>query len=110
MVLSGAEHAVVDPAKVRDYLLSHEHPIGRFKAIFFESLGYLQTDWPRLQSDLMDLCRSRDAIEGQDSQFGRKYLVRGTLKGPSGRQAQVVSVWVVLVGEQFPRFVTAYPG
>ena len=101
---------MVDPAKVRDYLLSHEHPIGRFKAIFFESLGYKQADWPRLQSDLLDLCRSRDAIEGQHSEFGRKYEVGGSLKGPSGRQAQVVSVWVVLVGEQFPRFVTAYPG
>ena len=110
MLLPGAEHAVVDAAKVRDYLLSHEHPIGRFKAVFFESLGYAQVDWPRLQLDLLALCRGGDAVEGQASQFGRKYEVRGTLKGPSGRPAEVVTVWVVLVGEDFPRFVTAYPG
>jgi len=110
MVLPGTEHAVVDAAKIRDYLLSHEHPIGRFKAVFFESLGYAQIDWTRLQSDLLDLCRSSDAVEGQASQFGRKYEVRGTLKGPSGRHAEVVTVWVVLVGEDAPRFVTAYPG
>jgi hypothetical protein len=110
MVLPGAEHAVVDAAKVRDYLLSHELPIGRFKAVFFESLGYTQVDWPRLQIDQLGLCRNRDAVDRQASQFGRKHEVRGTLKGPSGRQAEIVTVWVVLVGEEFPRFVTAYPG
>jgi hypothetical protein len=46
MVLSGAEHAVVDAAKIRDYLLSHAHPIGRFKGVFFEALGYVHSDWP----------------------------------------------------------------
>ena len=35
MKLPRAEHAVVEDAKVRDYLLSREHPVGRFKAAFF---------------------------------------------------------------------------
>jgi hypothetical protein len=110
MMLPGAERAVIDASKVRDYLLSHEHPIGRFKAVFFESLGYAQSDWTRLQAALLDLGRSRDAVEGQASQFGRKYEVRGSLIGPSGRRADVVTVWVVLTGDDTPRFVTAYPG
>ncbi len=110
MMLPGAERAAVDVAKIRDYLLSHEHPIGRFKAVFFESLGYAQSDWTRLQAALLDLARTRDAVEGQASQFGQKYQVRGSLIGPSGRQADIVTVWVVLAGEDFPRLVTAYPG
>jgi hypothetical protein len=110
MVLPGAEHAVVDAAKVRDYLLSHEHPVGRFKAVFFEALGYASTDWTRLQADLLALCRSANVVEGHASPFGRKYEVRGTLQGPSGRSAEVVTVWVVLIGEGVPRFVTAFPG
>ena len=28
---------------------------------------------------------------------------------PSGNSAVVVSIWVVRVGEEVPRFVTAYP-
>jgi hypothetical protein len=40
----GAEHAIVDAAKVRDYLLSHEHPVGRFKAVFFEAFDYTRAD------------------------------------------------------------------
>jgi hypothetical protein len=40
MKLPGADRAIVDAAKVRDYLLSPEHPVGRFKAVFFGALGY----------------------------------------------------------------------
>ena len=32
------------------------------------------------------------------------------MQGPSGRIAQIVVVWIILSGEDFPRFVTAYPG
>jgi hypothetical protein len=110
MMLPGSEHAVVDDAKVRDYLLSHEHAVGRFKAVFFEALGYSAAGWTDLRQDLLELCRTGVAAEGQSSQFGRKYEVRGTLQGPSGRRAEVVTIWVILVGENVPRFVTAFPG
>ena len=42
--------------------------------------------------------------------YGQKYLVRGILKGPSGKAAEVVTVWIILSGEGVPRFVTAFPG
>jgi len=42
--------------------------------------------------------------------YGRKYEIRAILKGPNGRAAGVVSIWFVRTGEDFPRFVTAYPG
>ena len=32
MRLPGAQRAIIDAAKVRDYLLSPEHPVGRAKA------------------------------------------------------------------------------
>ena len=40
MKLPNADAATVDDAKVRDYLLSPEHPVGRFKARVFRSAGY----------------------------------------------------------------------
>jgi hypothetical protein len=40
MKLPAAESAIIDEAKVREYLLSTEHPVGRFKARFFIGLGY----------------------------------------------------------------------
>jgi hypothetical protein len=110
MMLPESENAIVDAAKVRDYLLSHEHPVGRFKAVFFEALGYSRNGWSRLQQDLLELGRAGAAVQGQSSDFGRKYEVRGSLQGPSGRRAEVVTVWVILVRENVPRFVTAFPG
>jgi hypothetical protein len=39
-----------------------------------------------------------------------EYEARGTIQRPGGKAAVVVTVWIVLRGEDFPRFVTAYPG
>ena len=40
MQLPWHERAIVEPEKIRDYLLSRAHPVGRIKAAFFESLGF----------------------------------------------------------------------
>lgn len=109
MRLPNVERAVVDPAKVRDYLLSPEHPVGRAKARVFVALGFSRDAWPILHEALL-LHAQGEAELGEESPFGQKYAVRGMLQGPSGRSAQVVSVWIVLIGEAFPRLVTAYPG
>ena len=110
MQLPGAERAVVDPAKVRDYLLSSEHPVGRSKARFFAALGFTRTGWPAFQRILLNVARHDDALEGGETLYGRKYEIHATIVGANGRAAEVVTVWIVLTGEDFPRFVTAYPG
>jgi hypothetical protein len=110
MKLPGGDQAIVDDAKVRDYLLSLEHPVGRFKAVFFASLGYTRDQWQRLQQYLLQLRQSGTVEQGPQSAFGQKYEVRGILQGPSGGRAEIVTVWIVLNGEQSPRFVTAFPG
>lgn len=42
MKLPNATQAIIDEAKLHDYLLSPAHPVGRFKSAFFRSLGYTQ--------------------------------------------------------------------
>jgi len=108
--LPSAERAIVQQAKVCDYLLSMNHPIGRFKAAFFGALGYTIEHWERLQADLLQLAQSGKAVPGQRSLYGQKYEVRGTLVGPSGRRGDLVTVWIVLHGETYPQLVTAFPG
>ena len=110
MKLLAAERAVIAPAKIRDYLLSASHPVGRFKAPFFASLGYTSANWQRLEEDLLSLAVSGDAELGKNSPYGQKYEVRGTLRGPSGRSAGVLTVWIILFGGKVPEFVTAFPG
>jgi hypothetical protein len=104
------DRAVVDPAKLRDYLLSVAHPIGRFKAVFFGSLGYGPNHAVELDRDLRAHVASAVVASVERSPYGQKYVVRGRMKGPAGREADLISVWVVLSGEDYPRFVTAYPG
>ena len=101
---------MVDPAKVRDYLLSPEHPVGRAKAWVFAALGYAGADCPAFRDVLLALARDGEAAPGPATVFGQKWTVRGTLRGPAGRSAPVVTAWIVLAGEDVPRLVTAYPG
>jgi hypothetical protein len=108
-MLPNADLAVVDHAKVRDYLLSSSHPVGRFKAVFFRSLGFTHARWPILQNALLAVARTGQALELSPTDFGRRFEVRDTLVGPNGRSARVVTAWIVRPAEAFPRFVTAYP-
>ena len=110
MLLPNPERAIVDPAKVRDYLLSHEHPDGRAKAAAFERYGYRRSSWEVLQRDLSALALSADAISLGRSTHGQKYLLSARIMGPFGRALFLRTVWIVRWGEDFPRFVTAYPG
>jgi hypothetical protein len=105
-----AERAVVDPEKVRAYLLSPTHPVGRFKAVFFAALGYTDENWVELQRDLLRIALQDAAVQGKFSRFGNKYEVPARLTGPSGRSAAIVTVWMIRHGEAIPRLVTAMPG
>jgi hypothetical protein len=84
--------------------------VGHFKAAFFSSLGYTQRNWRQLETDLRRQHLIKDAALRQETSYGRKYEVHGKMQGPAGKAREVVSVWIILVDEEVPRFVTAYPG
>ena len=109
MKLPNAGHAVVPPEKLRDYLLSTRHPVGQFKARFFAALGYHADEWPVFERDIRGLLAG-DVAKTSMTAYGQKYEVRGTITGPSGRVADIVTVWIVRHGEDFPRLVTVHPG
>lgn len=109
MKLPFADRVVIDPRKLRDYALSPEHPVGRFKASFFSKFGFTVDTWLNLDQELRRLVLWNLAEFGERTAFGQKYLVRGKIKGPVGRAAEITSVWIVLDGEQIPRLVTLYP-
>jgi hypothetical protein len=108
VVLPNSSKAVIAPEKLRDYLLSPIHPIGRYKALFFRTLGYDQTGWQRLETDLRPLA-SLPAELLESTEYGAKYAIIGPLTGLNGRVAEIVTVWIILADEDAPRFVTAYP-
>lgn len=110
MLLPNAERAEIDAAKLRDYLLSPQHPLGRFKARFFGALGFAADRWEELESALRSQHLTQESEPPSYDALGQKFTIRAILKGPNGQSALVVSVWFVRAGETVPRFVTAYPG
>jgi len=109
MRLPDAERAVVEDAKVRDYLLAPEHPVGRFKARVFAAAGYHALHWKRLQADLRLLAQSVDVTLARTDAFGRHFVGAGALAAPSGRPLPVVTVWLISSAGAAPRLITAYP-
>jgi len=73
MSLPKADRAIVDSAKVRDYLLSGSHPVGRYKATLFFALGYSAERWEILRDNPLTLARTCVATPGQPSRFGLKF-------------------------------------
>lgn len=109
MKLPGASRAIVDEAKVRDYLLSPEHPVGRFKARVFAAAGYNRDSWERLRHDLLALAIAIDVTETTNDRFGARFVGTGTLIGPVGKPLPVVTVWLISSQGDPPRLITVYP-
>ncbi len=109
MLLPNAQGAVIDEAKLRGYLLSDVHPVGRFKARFFAALGFTEANWREFESALRAQHLTEPATPGTVEPFGQAYTIRAILKGPAGA-AMVTSVWFVRTDDAAARFVTAYPG
>ena len=108
--IPNAERAVIDPRKLRGYLLSPQHPLGRYKAHFFRALGYSQARWPRLDRDLRFQHLSAPVSSTHETPHGTVYEIRAMLKGPNGVKTGLVSVWIIKRGDDVPTLVTAYPG
>ena len=108
--LPNVERAIIDAEKLRDYLPSSAHPVGRFKAVFFKQMGYSPENWAVFEQHLREQILSQDVTKVEESSYGQKFIIEGPLAGSAGEAVQIVTVWVILKGESIPRFVTAYPG
>jgi len=107
--LPNARRAHVADRKIVDYLLSETHAVGRAKAGFFRAVGFERHNAAELKRALIDVARTGTVVDVQDTPYGRKYIVEGRLRTPSGRDVKIRTVWIVERGRDRPRFVTAYP-
>jgi hypothetical protein len=98
----------IDDRKVRGYLLSRTHPVGRFKARVFASAGFTDSTAAAFVSEVRRLASSGKVSDTEDTPFGRKYTVTGALTGPVG-VVQVATVWLEEPGRAGVRLVTVQP-
>lgn len=108
MKLPGADRVEIDDRKVRGYLLSPTHPVGRFKARVFAALGFDATNAELFVAEIRRIVETGEIDETEDTSFGRKYTVRGKLRGPTGA-TQILTVWIQEPGRSCPRLVSVRP-
>jgi hypothetical protein len=107
--LPNYENATVSQDKITGYLLSATHRDGRHKAAFFTSFGFTAAHWQELAAALLQHAAAHEVAKEEDSPFGKRYVIEGTMKAPDGRTPLLRSVWFIETDADTPRFVTAYP-
>jgi Domain of unknown function (DUF6883) len=109
--LRNAHLAVVDRAKVVDYLLNQAHPDNGGKARFFVLLGFSRDDPERLMKALRDVAEHGEVVHSEESVHGEKYVVDGWLSAQTQESDRrpVRTVCIIDRGGNAPRLMTAYP-
>ena len=109
MEFPNREKAYIPISKLRDYLLSETHLVGKAKARFWRAVGLDKTNMDVLRQSLIDIARHGEVREVTTSPYGTKYMVEGSIQTPLGKAVRVRTVWIIDRGQDRPRFVTAYP-
>jgi hypothetical protein len=107
MKLPNSAEAVVETAKLTDYLLSEENSGG--KAAFFLAVGFSPDKPQLLRRALLTHGQSHDVVRLSATPHGLKVIIEGELAAPDGRKPQVRSVWIIEIEGSVPRLITAYP-
>jgi hypothetical protein len=107
--LPGAASAIVDKAKIVDYLLNSDHLIGRAKSRFLESYGFRTTEWVVLKAAILAHAETHECADISQTAYGRSFSIDGPMKAPDGRHPTVRVVWFIREGEEIPRLVTLFP-
>lgn len=95
--------------KIENYLLSLTNPYSKSRALFFRSKGFNETNMNLFEKRLLEIIHSNNTSDEEQSAYGRKYIVDGTIQTPCGEDITLRTVWIVEIGRRKPVFVTAYP-
>jgi hypothetical protein len=109
MKLPNADHAVIAPEKLRDYLLLPSHRRGGSKARLLLSLGSDSREWIRLDQDIRSQHLNCETSETEENLYGLQFVIIAPIATPSGRSVTFRSVWQVDTGTELPRLNTMYP-
>jgi len=109
MKLPNRENAYIPLSKLKNYLLSETHVVGRTKAKFLRGFGFDDKNIDFLEQALLSIAQNQEIDEVVSSPHGTKYVIDGSLKTPIGISVNMKTIWIVDKGQDRPRFVTAIP-
>lgn len=109
MKLPNSDRVIISREKLINYILSKTHSTGKFKARFFQNLGFNQTNVSFFETILRTMANSEEIKETIPSVYGAKYILDGKVNTPSGKTIKLRTIWIIEKGQIRPRFITVYP-
>jgi hypothetical protein len=100
-------NTIIARRKVSEYLLRHR--VEDDKSGFLALAGYTLDDADQVLSDLRTELLPLDAELFEQTEYGAKYRIRGTLTGPNGRVLRVLAIWMKEDATGETKFVTLLP-
>lgn len=113
MKLPYRNRAFILPEKITNYLLSRTHTRGKYKAAFFQQLGFDETNKDLFEKSLLKIAHTNDVTDIRNIvkngiYYGKSYEIIGTI-GVRARTAMIKTAWKILKNKRKPSFVTASP-
>jgi uncharacterized protein len=107
--LPHSDQAIIDPEKLRDYVLSPDHEHGRHKArVFASALGIDREGWDYLRSQIATRVAEAEVSEVRTGRYGLRYSVPMLIEGLNGQTHEVITGWIIEEEGAPPRLTTAY--
>ena len=101
--------AAIPDGKLSGYALNMEHPVGKNKAIVFDSvLGYNISNQDVLVQRVRDGLGKYCAFPRAATKYGLQFSVPMMILGINGRYAPVITAWQIDAGTDTPRLVSIY--
>lgn len=100
-------NTIIARRKVTEYLLRHRREDD--KSGFLALAGYTAEHADRLLLDLREQLLPLDAELFEETEYGAKYRICGTLTGPNGRALRIASIWMKDNATGETKFVTLRP-
>jgi len=97
-------NSVIASRKLTHYLLRLR--LEDDKSQFLALAGYTLENADRLMSDIREQILPLEAELFDQTEYGPKYRIRGTLTGPNGRALRVSTIWMKENATNQTKFVT----
>lgn len=108
-VLRNAARSIIDPCKIRDYVLNMSSPEGWHKAhAIWAATGLTQLDYNNLIEQIKQGIAVSEAESTEPIPYGERFRVVTAISGPKGT-LRVRTGWIYRTGEDVPRLATLDP-
>ena len=106
-ILPGADRLVIPVEKFTNYALDPQRQ--KDKAIAFEkALGYNLDNFEKLIENIKRNITKFPAIPKPDIGYGQRYQVTVVLTGENGKQAKVLTAWIIDKNAKQTRLISVY--